>query len=200
MASSPGRHRAPGLDLVVSLRQAVRLACRAVSGALVGLTALLMVAIAVGTFVFHIGISPVLTGSMRGTFDPGAVVITRPVPVATVAAGDVLVFQPPGHQESYAHRVVSLTQDGSAQVITTKGDANPAEDPWKAVLSEPTAQQVVFSVPRVGSALVALQQQDVRPFLLAFAGLVFTVMGVRAVLGSSHSSSSHRRSTPSYAG
>lgn len=199
MASSSGRHRAPGVDVVVSLRQAVQLAGRTVSGAFLGLTALLMVASAVGTFVFHVGISPVLTGSMRGTFDPGSVVITRPVPVETVAAGDVLVFQPPGHQESYAHRVVSLSQDGSAPVITTKGDANPAEDPWKAVLAEPTAQEVVFSVPRAGSALVALQQQDVRPFLLAFAGLVFTVMGVRALLGSSHSSS-HRRSTPSYAG
>lgn len=198
MSSRSARHLAPGVDLVVSCRQAFGLASKTMSGLLLAATALLMVASAVGTFVLNAGISPVLTGSMRGTFDPGAVVITRPVPVETVAAGDVLVFQPPGHQESYAHRVLTVSADPAGPVITTKGDANPAEDPWKAQLSDPVAQEVVFSVPHIGRAIVAMQQQNLRPFLLALAGLVFTVMGVRALLGSSHSS--HHRSTPSYAG
>lgn len=199
MPKSAPRHLAPGVDLAVSCRQAFGLVSKTVSGLLLAVTATLMVGSAVSIFVFNMGISPVLTGSMRGTFDPGAVVLTKPVPVETVQVGDVLVFQPPGTTDSYTHRVVTVTADEQGPVITTKGDANPVIDPWKAQLSGPVAQEVVTAVPHVGHAVVAIQSGNLRPFLLAIAGLVFTVMGVRAALGPP-SDSRTSVPAPSYAG
>ena len=146
-----------------------------------------MLGAALAVLVLHVSVAPVLTGSMSPTFDPGAAVLTRPIARTAVQAGDVLVFRPPGHSDSYAHRVVAVTQDHGVPVITTRGDANASNDPWKAVLSEPVARQVVFSVPQVGRALVALHQPRTRPIALALAGLVFTFIGVRAVLSSTGS-------------
>ena len=69
---------------------------------------------------------------MRGTFDPGAMVLSRPVPVSSVQPGDVLVFTPPGHTTPYTHRVLTVSGDAAHPVITTKGDANPTADDWRA--------------------------------------------------------------------
>jgi hypothetical protein len=93
---------------------------------------------------------------------------------------------------------VTVTGDPSSPVITTKGDANPAADDWHARLTSPVAHQVVYAVPHLGSAIVALHQPRTRFLALALAGLVFTAFGVRAVLGSAPHSQS--RPTPSYAG
>jgi signal peptidase I len=175
---------------------------RGIAGLLLVASAIVMVASAVGTFVLHVGISPILTGSMRGTFDPGAAIITRPVAMSSIRPGDILVFTPPGHTDSYAHRVMTVTGDPSSPVITTKGDANPAPDAWKARLTGPVAHKVVASIPGLGRAIVALHQPKTRTAALALAGLVFTVLGARAVLGSSPARSGRSQSihTPSYAG
>ena len=53
-------------------------------------------------------------------------------------------------------------------------------------------------MPQLGRLVVALHQPDTRPLALALAGLVFTVIGVRAVLASSGSTLS--RPTLSRAG
>lgn len=197
-----GRHCGAGVDVAGSIREVSRLAWRGVAGLLLVATALLMVASAVGTFVLHLGASPVLTGSMRGTFDPGSAIITRPVAMSSIRAGDVIVFTPPGQTDSYAHRILTVSGSPSAPVITTKGDANPAPDPWKARLTGPVAHKVVFSVPQVGHVMVALHQPKTRTIALALAGLMFTALGVRAVLGSSPARSGRPQSvhTPSYAG
>ncbi len=167
-------------------------------GMAAALSVIAMLGAAVAVVALNVSVSPVLTGSMAPTFDPGAVVVTRPLPRAAVKAGDVLVFRPPGHTDSYAHRVVAVGQDRGLPVITTRGDANTADDPWKAVLLEPVSRQVVFSVPQLGRVLVALHQPRTRSIALALAGLVFTTIGVRAVLGST--GSTMPRPTPSHAG
>ncbi len=160
----------------------------AIARGLVGLAAVLgalaMLGVAFSVVVLHVSVSPVLTGSMSPTFDPGAAVLTRPVPRSAVQPGDVLVFRPPGHLDSYAHRVVTVSTHDGVPVITTRGDANPSDDPWRAELIEPTAQHVLFAVPHLGRAIVALHQPRTRPIALALAGLVFTLIGVRAVLSS----------------
>ncbi len=157
-----------------------------------------MLGAALAVVALQVTVSPILTGSMSPTFDAGAAVLTRPVARESVRAGDVLVFRPPGHTDSYAHRVASVTSRGGVPVITTRGDANSSDDPWKAQLVEPTAQRVVLAVPVLGRAMVAIQQPQTRPIALALAGLVFTLIGVRAVLASTGSTVS--RPTPSHVG
>ena len=82
--------------------------------------------------MLHLAIQPVLSGSMRPTFSPGAVVITRSIPTSSIRPGDIILFVPPGDTSQYAHRVTSVSGPAGRPVITTKGDANPAPDGWHA--------------------------------------------------------------------
>ena len=182
MAANRGRHTADRWDLSASAVGIGAFGLRTVTTLMLAATAMGMLAIAAAIFVLHLGLSPVLTGSMRGTFDPGAAVLTQQIPVDAVKPGDVLQFTPPGESDAFTHRVQTVKHSPTGLVITTKGDANPAPDSWHAQLSGPTARKVVFAVPEVGRLLVALHQRETRALALAFAGLVFSALGFRAVI------------------
>lgn len=126
----------------------------------------------------------VLTGSMKGTFDPGALVFTKPVPATAVRPGDVIVFTPPGRDTAYTHRVVTVSHKTGLPVVTTKGDANRAPDAWKATLESSTVPVVIGHVPQLGRLLLAVQAQGVHTALVALLGLVIAVTGTRLILGS----------------
>lgn len=140
----------------------------------------------------HVATQTILTGSMRGTFDPGALVFTRPIPASSVTPGDVIVFTPPGHDDAYTHRVVSVSRPGLHPVVTTKGDANRLPDGWKAELDGSTVPKVIGHVPHLGRALLAVQGRGVHTALLALLGLVIAISGSRLLLGSSRQHSGQR--------
>jgi signal peptidase len=139
----------------------------------------------------HVSTQTVLTGSMRGTFDPGALVFTRQIPVSAIRPGDVIVFTPPGHTTPYTHRVVTVSGSPSHRVVTTKGDANRAPDAWKAQLKGSTVPRVIGHVPYVGRVYVALQGRSLRLALIALLGTVVAVSGTRLLLGSSRQRHQH---------
>jgi signal peptidase I len=114
----------------------------------------------------------VLSNSMRPTFSAGDVVVTRAVTTGSVRVDDVIVFQPPNQQEPVIHRVTSL-RDG---VVTTRGDANPIDDPWHLTLAGENQYRLVAVLPGVGW-LTQLQ----RPVLL-LAGLL-VVLAIVLELG-----------------
>jgi signal peptidase I len=132
-------------------------------------------------FWFHVSFTPVLSGSMRPTFDPGSLILTRQVATSAVRPGDVIVIVPPGESSSYAHRVQTVTGPAGHPVVTTKGDANPAPDPWKAQLLSTHTTEVIGSVPKLGLLIVTLHHRGWRVLFLAFAGLVLAVAGFRAI-------------------
>jgi signal peptidase I len=142
-----------------------------------------MLAAAAAVFWLHLAFQPVLSGSMRPAFAPGSVILTRSSPASQVKAGDVIVFRPPNHAAAYAHRVTSISGDPAHPVVTTKGDANPAADPWKAQLDGGPVPVVIWSVPAVGRVLVAAHSGGPRILLALFSGLVFLVIGTRSILG-----------------
>ncbi len=151
--------------------------------------ALVMVsaAVALGVFAFHMGFRPVLTGSMRPDYGPGAVIVTRRVPVTTVHPGMIVLFVPPGEHVDFAHRVATVTGPRNAPVITTKGDANKSADPWHAKLTSPTVTEVVGSVPLVGRLVVGMR--GIGQILLAILGsFVAAWAGTRWILGSTRPS------------
>ena len=152
----------------------------------------LVVGIAAGKYVLHLGLSPVLTASMRPSFAPGDAVITRPVPVSALKPGMVVVFVPPGHDGAYAHRIVSVSANPSHPVIVTKGDANPAPDHWRVTLSSPTVPLVVGSVPKAGYPLVWLRQPRWRAGVIGALGLLMTTVLTRSALRSRPRSPSGR--------
>jgi len=138
--------------------------------------AIVCAGLALMVFGFHLGIRPVLTGSMRPTYGPGALLVTRSVPVESVRPGMIVVFTPPGERVQFAHRVTSVTGMPSHPVITTKGDANRAPDPWHAELISPNIPEVVTSVPWVGRLLVG-SQGLIQLALIIIGGLVVLVAG-----------------------
>lgn len=146
----------------------------ALSALLLGAAALL--------FFFHLSVQPVLTGSMRPTFAPGSAVVSRSIPVGAIRPGMVVIFVPPGKSASFAHRVVTVSGPAGDRIITTKGDANPSSDPWRARIAAPSIQQVVWSVPAVGKVMVAMHGEGLRIALLSLAGLFVAISGVRAIL------------------
>lgn len=138
------------------------------------ITALMLtagVAILTGGIAFRMGdfhVETVLSGSMRPTASPGDLAITQGVPVNLVRVGDVVVFTPPDQTQPVMHRITSVT-DGA---ITTKGDANSADDRWTIRLAGPTAYRLVAVVPFVGWLTQLERPALLLAGLLALLGIV----------------------------
>jgi signal peptidase len=133
------------------------------------------------TLSLHLGFRPVLTGSMRPTYGPGALLVTRPVPVSSVRPGMIVVFDPPGEHAEFAHRVATVSGPAAHPIITTKGDANPGPDPWHARLTSGSIPEVVVAVPWMGRLLVGLRG-PLQLALIVFGGLAAAVAGSRWIL------------------
>ena len=108
----------------------------ALSALLLGAAALL--------FFLHLSVQPVLTGSMRPTYAPGWAVVSRAIPVSAIRPGMVVIFVPPGQVGVLCPPGGDrVGPDRCSRIITTKGDANPAADPWHARIAAHSIQQVV---------------------------------------------------------
>lgn len=119
------------------------------------LGALAAAAYQTGTGRWHA--TPVLSGSMRPGLQPGDVVLTKRVPVSDLQVRDVIVFHPPGEAGRLkVHRVVKLTSRNGSVAITTRGDANSADDPEQATLSGRDTYRVERVIPLVGYPAVWL--------------------------------------------
>ena len=129
----------------------VRLLAIAVGGALV----VLAVGLAAISLPRVFGWKSLLveSGSMRGTYPAGTIVVARPVPADHVQQGDVILAHR-GNDSTVLHRVVDIEHEDGDTVVRTKGDANPEADPDPYTLpaSVPVA---AFGIPLLGY-LVAL--------------------------------------------
>jgi len=122
----------------------------------------------------------IVSGSMSGTYDRGALVFDEVVPVRDLRVGDVITYRPPpgaGPSGLITHRIVAI----DAGEFRTKGDANAAVDPWTFTLAGPEQARVAASVPYAGHVLSALSQRHVRLLVVGIpAALVafFTLAGL----------------------
>ena len=132
--------------------------------------------------VLGVGVSPVLTGSMRPTYGPGDVILTRSVPTSTLHAGMIAVFTPPGESTPFAHRLTSVTGDPTRPVVRTKGDANPTVDTWKVQLVAPATTVVIGHLPRLGAVMLLAGGPLGRSLGLALIELLATGYAIRIVL------------------
>jgi signal peptidase I len=126
---------------------------KVISGIAWSLITLLVVATAALGIYTHTGhghLTPVLTGSMRPGIQPGDVVVTHRVPVTSLHVGDIVVFMPPGANIAKVHRIHTLQKAGNSIVVTNKGDANNATDPWGKIIMKGNAYKVAFTIPKVG--------------------------------------------------
>lgn len=98
-----------------------------------------------------------LTGSMAPQYPTGSVVVVTPAPADSLRPGQVVVFQAPtADRQVVTHRVVSVDRSGPRPVMTTRGDANPAVDPWQSVVEDDVVWRARFAVPYAGEAIASL--------------------------------------------
>lgn len=96
----------------------------------------------------------VLTGSMRGTANPGDIIVDRPVALDTLRVGDVITYQiPVDDHRVISHRIIEILDPGTHPTIRTQGDANDAADPWLATLDQGPAWRMTAVVPKAGNAI-----------------------------------------------
>lgn len=103
----------------------------------------------------------IMGGSMEGTYDLGSVVFEEVVPTSELKVGDVITYVPPaesGITTLVTHRIVDIDGD----FLRTKGDANPAVDPWTFQLTAETQPRAVAHVPYVGFVFMALADRGTR--------------------------------------
>ncbi len=118
----------------------------------------LMVAPALASSYFGIGVFTVLSQSMKPYMAAGDGIVTNVVQARNVNTGDVVLVQNPKSFEQVSHRVVEVkTTDNTQYTITTKGDANPAVDtPSLTFNADASLRRVVTVVPKVGFVLNSL--------------------------------------------
>ncbi len=146
-----------------------------------GLIALVTIAMIAGTLTGKMRVLPVLSGSMTPAFDTGSAAIVTPQAVSALRVGQVVVYHiPVTDHHLVMHRVVKVKHGprGGA-VITTRGDANPVDDPWKAQLKSGVVWVAGGDIPFAGYLIVALRS----PFTIVGIGLLVaaTIAGMVAL-------------------
>ena len=104
-----------------------------------------------------IGFSPILTGSMRPSAQPGDIYVTAQVPASTLKVGDIIAIHNQVTGVFYSHRIYQLGVTNGLIRITTKGDANslPERDPY-IVGADALVSKEVFKIKWVGRPMVYL--------------------------------------------
>lgn len=136
------------------------------------------VAPAILTSKFGYGFSPILTGSMQPTANPGDVFLTRLVPAHSLRVGDVIAVNNQVTGTYYSHRVAELRDFNGAIRIITKGDANESADRDPFIVS-PFAQVslVVERIPYIGRPMVYMNTVQGRQTAASFL-VIANVLGL----------------------
>jgi signal peptidase len=148
-----------------------------------GFTFMILVMIAaVLTFLaprFGWGVDAVYSGSMEPELKVGGVVITRPVKVEEIKAGDIITFYSPVSEELISHRVIAVEQ-GSSLHFRAKGDANENGDPF-IVPSQNVVGEVCFHLPYLGYTTQFVKSRLGLLLTLCLPGLIIVVMEMRNI-------------------
>jgi len=145
------------------------------------LLVMLMLA-AVFTFLaprFGWSVDAVFSGSMEPELTVGGVVITRPVDVEAIKAGDIITFYSPLSEQLTSHRLIAV-EHGSSFRFRTKGDANEDADPF-TVPAENVVGKVCFHIPYLGYATQFVKTLLGFLLTLCLPGVIILVMELRNI-------------------
>jgi len=123
------------------------------------LSVCLLLAVGVAPRAGRFQVMTVLTGSMAPDAPRGSLAVIAPKPRKDLRVGDVLTYAIPVEDHHVVtHRVIHVADaENGGTIVRTKGDANPAADPWVAELQEPMVWTERFAVPHLGQVLAALR-------------------------------------------
>jgi signal peptidase I len=166
----------------VRTRLRIRDIGRVLSGVVLVVAAVATLAGAGYVVIDRIGFSPVLSPSMKPTFDPGDLVVTRPVSASQLHVGDVAVLPVPHEPgQRYVHRIIKLSWSHGQPVVRTKGDANSAPEPFALRITSSKVPVVVTTVPRLGRFALLIRGGWLRVLLLCGIA-AFALVGVKRLL------------------
>jgi signal peptidase len=152
------------------LRTTARVTTALVAGAVVTVVAAYAALLA-------LGFKPVAvySGSMRPTLGVGSLAVDRVVPASSVHVGDVITFNDPFTKgRLVTHRVAQIVSTKQGLAYRTKGDANPARDPWAIRLNDRVGS-VAFDVPLAGYLLYYAHTREMRGLLLLLVAVLVLV-------------------------
>lgn len=153
---------------------AMRLAMRTLRRLLVIAMLLITVAAVVGGLNGW-RIVPVLSGSMRNTLQPGSAVVMRTTPASHLEKGQIIGYVSPlPGNPVVIHRIVDIDTVDGQTLVTTRGDANPADDPWttNAAANPPLEGHIIL--PGVGWFLHWLELMG--PIRIALVTIITAAM------------------------
>lgn len=154
----------------------LRSAARAALLALVVAAWLVLAALGLGPRTGSYRTLTVLSGSMDPAIPRGSVAILVPQRPESLGVGQVVTYNAPLEGAPVVtHRVLSIDEPGTHPVITTKGDANAAADPWRARVEDPVVWRARWSIPYLGYAIHALRAPLLR-MLLVYAAAALGAM------------------------
>lgn len=136
---------------------------------------------AILTSQYGFGFSPILTGSMQPTANPGDLFLTRLVPASSLQVGDIIAINNQITGTYYSHRINEMRMVNGAIRIITKGDANesPDRDPF---LVSPVSEvsKTIKVIPNIGQPMVYMNtvqgRQSAATFLVVSNILVLFVV------------------------
>lgn len=130
------------------------------------------VLLVIAAFAFNVSLIMFKTGSMSPTIPAGSLSLVQEIPATEIKVGDVVTVDRPAALP-ITHRVTSVADGPShaERIITMKGDANEAEDPFPYTVD--TVRIVLASAPNLAYGIVWLSNPWVMAVLtLGASGLV----------------------------
>lgn len=121
------------------------------------------------------------SGSMTPAIDTGDVVVTEPISPLAARVGDIVTFRDPeGSGKLFSHRVQAIRPAGDVVHFVTRGDANTATERW-TVPADGSLGKVVYTVPKIGYALVWTDTVPARIALIAIPALLLCWTGLTRI-------------------
>lgn len=136
-------------------------------------------AFAVGTWLAGYRLQPVLSGSMEPAFPVGSLLVVSPIDASQVEPGMAVTFvDPVDETRIVTHRVMRRTP-GDSLGFVTRGDANPADDPFP-VPARSIRGRILWSVVGLGTVIDALAWPRGFLLLVVLPGAILVALELRA--------------------
>lgn len=113
--------------------------------------------------------------SMEPAVSRGAAIIVEPVPVDSLAVGDVVSIRVGPEQAVFTHRIVRFVDRSDGRWIETKGDTNATPDPSLVPVAA-VLGRVVIAVPALGYVLAALSSPAGVGLVVGLAGILLALV------------------------
>jgi signal peptidase len=114
-------------------------------------------------------------GSMEPVLSLGSAIIVEPIPVSSLAVGDIVTIRVGPDQAIFTHRITRLVHRPDGLWIETKGDANASTD-GSIIPATSVEGRLVMAIPRIGYVVAGLSQPSGLAAALGMAGLLLALI------------------------